>query len=91
MIFVILVMKELYLRSKNLGFLMEFQDLLGSNLYLATLWISFFDISMLLHGKLVKLAGLSHFWADFWPIKKLIFAIKTESVDQNEWNFGFIQ
>ena len=65
MFFVILVMKELYLRSKILGFFMEFQDLLGSNLYLAIPCLSFFDISMLLYGKLVKFAGLSHFQADF--------------------------
>ncbi len=91
MFFVILAMKELYLRSKILRFFMEFQDLLGSYLYLATLWLSFFDISMLLNGKLVRLAGLRHFWADFWQIKKLLFAIKIESVDQIEWNFGFIK
>ncbi len=54
-------MKELNLGSIILGFFMEFTDLLGSNLDLATLSLSFFDISMLLYGKLVKLAGLGHF------------------------------
>ncbi len=44
-------MTELTLGSKNLGFFIEFQDLLDSNLDLATLLLSFFDISMLLYGK----------------------------------------
>ena len=61
MSFKVLVMKELNLRSIILGFFMEFTDLLGSNLDLATLSLSFFDISMLLYEKLVKLSGLSHF------------------------------
>ncbi len=61
MFFGILVMKELYLGSKILDFFIKFKDLLGSNLHLATLSLSFFDISMLLYGKLVKWAGLSHF------------------------------
>ncbi len=57
----VLVMKELALGSKILGFSMKFNDLLGASLDLATLSLSFFDISMLLYGKDVKLAGLSHF------------------------------
>ena len=51
MFFKVLVIKELNLRSIILGFLMEFTDLLGSNLDLATISLSFFDISMLLYGK----------------------------------------
>ena len=89
MFFKVLVMKELTLGSKILGFSMEFNDLLGASLDLATLSLSFFAISMLLYGKSVKLAGLSHFWADFWPIEKLLFAIKIEPLDQIVWNFGF--
>ncbi len=61
MSFKVLVMKELNLRSIILGFLIEFIDLLGSNLDLATLSLSFFDISVLLYGILVKLSGLSRF------------------------------
>ncbi len=61
----VLVMKELTLGSRILGFSMEFNDLLGASLNLATLSISFFDISMLLYGRDAKLAGLSHFWTDF--------------------------
>ncbi len=49
--FGILVMKELYLGSKILGFFMKLKDLLGSNLDLATRSLSFFDIPMLLYGK----------------------------------------
>ena len=37
MFFKVLVMKELALRSKILGFSMEFTDLLGSNLDIAAL------------------------------------------------------
>ncbi len=51
MFFKVLVMKELALGSKNLGFFIEFKDLLDSNLDLASLFLSFFDISMLLYGK----------------------------------------
>ncbi len=51
MVFGILVMKELYLGSKILCFFMKFKYLLGSNLDLATLLLSFFDIPMLLYGK----------------------------------------
>ncbi len=51
MFFEILVMNELYLRSKILDFIMKFKDLLGSYLDLATLSLSFFDIPMLLYGK----------------------------------------
>ena len=54
-------MKELALGSKILGFSMEFNDLLGASLDFATLSLTFFDISMLLYGRDVKLAGLSHF------------------------------
>ena len=61
----VLVMKELIHKSKILGFSMEFNDLLCANLDLATLSLSFFDISMLLYGKDAKLAGLSQFWLDF--------------------------
>ncbi len=67
----VLVMKELTLRYKILGFSMDFNDLLGANLHLPTLSLSFFDISMLLYGKDAKLAGVSHFWPDLWPIEKL--------------------
>ena len=59
----ILVMNELTLGSKILRFSMEFNDLLGARLNLATLSLSVFDISMLLYGKDTKLEGLSHFWA----------------------------
>ncbi len=51
MFFGILVMKAMYLRSKIVGFFIKFKDLLGSNLDLATLPLSFFDIPMLLYGK----------------------------------------
>ena len=61
MFFKVLVMKELTLRSKILGFSMEFKDLLGSNLDKAVLSLSFFAKSMLLYGKQVKLVGFSHF------------------------------
>ncbi len=44
-------MKALYLRSKILDFFIKFKDLLGSNLNLADLSLSFFDIPMLLYGK----------------------------------------
>ena len=44
-------MKELHLGSKILDFFIEFKDLLGSNLNLATLSLSFFDNPMLLYGK----------------------------------------
>ena len=73
-------MEELTLESKILGFSMN--DLLCANLVLASPSLSFFDISMLLYGKDVKLAGLSHFWQDFWPIEKLLFAVKIEPLDQ---------
>ncbi len=43
----VLVMKELTLGSRILGFSMEFNDLLGASLDLATLSLSYFDISML--------------------------------------------
>ncbi len=43
MLFKVLIMKELNLRSKILSFCMEF------NLDLVTLSLSFFDISMLLY------------------------------------------
>ena len=65
---------------------MEFKDLLGINLDLAILSLSFFAISMLLYGKSVKLAGLSHFSANFWPIEKLRFAIDIELLDQIKSN-----
>ncbi len=51
MFFGILVIKELYLRCKILDFSIKFKDLLGCNLNLATLSLSFFDIPMLLYGK----------------------------------------
>ena len=51
MFYRVLVTKELYLGSKIVGFFMEFKDLLVSSLDLATLWLSFFDIPMLLYGK----------------------------------------
>ena len=44
-------MKELKLGSKISGFFMKFKDLLGSNLDLAALSLSFFDISMHLYRK----------------------------------------
>ncbi len=44
-------MKELYLGSKVLDFFIKFKDLLGSNLNLVSLSLSFFDIPMLLYGK----------------------------------------
>ncbi len=65
MFFKVLVMKELTLESKILGFSIEFNDLLCDNLDLATLSLSFFDISMLLYGRDAKLAGLSHFLVRF--------------------------
>ena len=66
----VLVIKELTLESKILFFSMEFNDLLCGNLGLATLSLSFFDITMLLYGKDAKLAGLSNFGPEFWPIEK---------------------
>ncbi len=51
MFFGILVMKELYLGSKILDFFIKFKHLLGNNLNLATLSLSFFYIPMLLYGK----------------------------------------
>ena len=44
--------------------------LLGGSLGLAIRRVSFFDISMLLYGKVLKLTGLSHFLADFGALKK---------------------
>ncbi len=51
-------MNALVLGSKILGFFMEFEDLLDSNLNLATLLLRFFGIPMLLYGKLGKFARL---------------------------------
>ena len=50
-------------------FLKELTLELCSNLDLATLSLSFFDIFMLLYG---KDAGLSNFWPDFWAIEKIL-------------------
>ncbi len=77
-------MKELQLRSNILCFLTEFKDLLGSNLDLTTLSISFFDISML-H------VGLNHFSPDFCPIENSLFAAKIEPLDKMELISGFIK
>ncbi len=35
-----------------------------------------------MYGKMLKLAGLSHFWADFGPLKKHVLALKCEPLDQ---------
>ncbi len=51
MFYKVLVMKELNLGSRIVGFFMEFRDLLVSNLDLATLSLSLFDISMLFYEK----------------------------------------
>ncbi len=41
-----------------------------------------FDISMLMYGKMLKLAEIGHFWADFGPLQKLFLALKFEPLDQ---------
>ena len=77
MFFKVSVMKELILRSRIWGFLMEVKDLLGGNLDLAPLSLSFIDISMLLYmlyGEYVKLSGLNYFWTKLNEIPDLIWS-----------------
>ena len=61
----------------------------GSNLDLTIIWAWFFYISMLLYGKMLKLAELSHFLADFGPVQKMVFAVKFELLGQIRPNFEF--
>ncbi len=58
-------MKELAKVPNILRSSMEFLALLGNRLHLTVLRNLFFYISMLLYGKMLKLAELSHFLADF--------------------------
>ncbi len=44
---------------------------------------------MLSYGKMVKLAELSHFLANFGPPQKMFLALKFEAVDQTKQDFGF--
>ncbi len=44
---------------------------------------------MLLYGKMLKLAELGHFWADFGPPPKMFLALKFEPLDQTKQNFQF--
>ena len=62
-----LAKKKLPNTSNILHFLMEIYVLSGNNLDLTIPWVWFFDISMLLYGEILKLAGLTHFLAYFGP------------------------
>ena len=42
-----------------------------------------------MYGKILKLAELGHFWADFGPLQKMFLALKFEPLDQTEQNFQF--
>ena len=42
---------------------------------------------MLLYGKMLKVAELSHFLADFGPVQKMFLAPKFEPLDQIGRNF----
>ena len=56
---------------------MEFKMLLGSHLLQFIYPLKcIFDISTLSYGKVLKLAGLSHFWADFGPLKNVFSFLK---------------
>ncbi len=44
---------------------------------------------MLLYGKMLKLAELSHILADFGPFQKMVLAVKFEPLDQTRPNFEF--
>ena len=44
---------------------------------------------MLMYGKMLKLAKLGHFWADFGPLQKMVLALKFEPLDQTEQNCQF--
>ncbi len=44
---------------------------------------------MLLYGRIVKLAELSHFLADFGPSQKMVLALRFEPLDQARPNFRF--
>ncbi len=54
---------------------------------------------MLMYGKDLKLAGLSNFGLDFWPIEKLLFAgklnrwTKLNEISDLKWsnNFRIVQ
>ena len=45
--------------------------------------------NVLLYGKMLKLAELSHFLADFDPLQKLFLPLKSEPLDQTKPNFQF--
>ncbi len=82
-------MKELAKVPNILHFSMEILVLLGNPLHLTVLWNLFFDISILLYGKMLKMAEISHFWADFGSLKKTFLALKFEPFNQIRWNFQF--
>ncbi len=42
---------------------------------------------MLMYGKMLKLAELSHFWADFGHLQKIFSAINFEPLDQTRQKF----
>ncbi len=44
---------------------------------------------MLLYGKMLKLAELSHFLADFGSLKKTFLALEFDPLDQIRRNFQF--
>ena len=44
---------------------------------------------MLLYGKILKLAELSHFLEDFWHFKNQLLALKIEPLNEIQQNSGF--
>ena len=63
----------------------------GSNLDLTMVRVRLFDISMLLYGKMLKSAELSHFLANFGPAQKMVLAVKFEPLDQTRPGFWIPQ
>ncbi len=44
---------------------------------------------MPMYGKMLKLAELSHFWADFGPLQEIVLALIFELLDQTMQDFQF--
>ena len=69
-------MKELAKAANILHFSREFLVLLGNYLHLSILWNLFFDISILMYGKILKLTELSHFSGQILSLSKSCFGPK---------------
>ncbi len=85
----ILVMKELTLGSRILGFSMEFKDLSDTNLDWADPLLSFLQFLCYCMGNRWNWQDLIIFEQISGQVENFFFAIEIEPPDQIKWDFGF--